>query len=65
MASTGEVTLERDGRLYGATYHVTHGMLHLKTHTETRSVELREREPAALAREVLGEILEAQGPTQR
>ncbi len=62
MDSNREVTLERDGRSYGATYQVEHGTLHRKTHTETRSVDLRDRNPAALAREVLREIVDAQGP---
>ena len=60
MANTGEVTVERDGRLYGATYSVRDGMLHVKTHTETRSVELGEQTPEDLASHVLNEIVSAQ-----
>lgn len=61
MAESGEVTLERDGRQYGATYQVAGGMLHVKTHTETRTLELSERDPSELAREVLADIVDAQG----
>lgn len=60
MTFQGEVILKQDGRQYGATYTVAHGMLHVKTHTETRSVKLEGRDPAALARNVLGEIVESQ-----
>ena len=55
-----EVTIERNGKQFGATYAVKAGMLHLKTHTETRSVELGNRDAAAVARQVLTEIVEAQ-----
>ena len=60
MANTGEVTVERDGRRYGATYSVRDGMLHLKTHTETRSVELGDQTPEELASHVLNEVVNAQ-----
>jgi len=60
MANTGEVTVERDGRRYGATYSVRDGMLHLKTHTETRSVELGDQPPEELASRLLNEVVNAQ-----
>jgi len=60
MANTGEVTVERDGRRYGATYSVRDGMLHLKTHTETRSVELGDQTPEELASRLLNEVVNAQ-----
>jgi len=60
MSNSGEVTLERDGKQYGATYTVTNGMLQIKTHTETRSVELGGQEPETLVRRVLTEIVNAQ-----
>jgi len=60
MAIDGEVTLEQDGREYGATFTVSRGMMQVKTHTETRSVELRDCDPATLAREVLQDIVKAQ-----
>jgi hypothetical protein len=55
-----EVTIERDGKQFGATYAVHNGMLHLKTHTETRSVDLGGQDAANVARRVLTEIVEAQ-----
>lgn len=60
MANTGEVTVERDGRRYGATYNVRDGMLHVKTHTEVRSVELGHQNPDEVARNVLNEVVNAQ-----
>ena len=60
MADTGEVTVERNGRQYGATYSVSNGMLHLKTHTETRSIELIDHNPETLARDTLTEIVNSQ-----
>jgi len=60
MASSGEVTLERAGRQYGATYTVSNGMVEVKTHTEVRSVELGDQAPEAVARRALLEIVEAQ-----
>ncbi len=63
MSSDGEVTFERGGRRYGATYTVEGGMLKISTHTEVRSVELGKQEPEALARRVLEEIVEAQSRT--
>ena len=62
MSNSGEVTLERDGKTYAATYTVEHGMVNLKTHTETRSVQLGNDTPEAVARAALREIVEAQGP---
>jgi hypothetical protein len=61
----GEVTLERDGHQYGARYTVTVEMLHVKTHTETRALEIRDREPAMLAHEALADIVCAQFSGQR
>jgi hypothetical protein len=61
MADSGEVTVERGGKQYGATYAVRNGMVDVKTHTETRSVELSpDQAPEAIARRVLNEILNAQ-----
>ena len=63
MRNSGEVTIERDGKHYGATYAVSHGMLLLKTHTETRSIELGNDDPETVARRTLHEIVGAQGST--
>jgi hypothetical protein len=60
MADQGEVTIERNGKQFGATYSVDGGMLHLKTHTETRSLELGNEDPRMLAQRVLKEIVAAQ-----
>jgi hypothetical protein len=60
MSSTGEVTIERGGKQYGSTYAVSNGMLHVKTHTETRSLELGDQDPGTLARDALIEIINAQ-----
>jgi hypothetical protein len=60
MPNIGEVTIERDGKQYGATFTISDGMLHLKTHTETRSLEIGNKEPEALARSTLLEIVNAQ-----
>jgi hypothetical protein len=60
MTNTAEVTVQREGKQYGATYFVAHGMLHINTHTESRSVELGGQEPEALACLVLTEIIDAQ-----
>ena len=60
MSMTGEVTLERGGKQYGATFSVRNGMLNVKTHTDVRSVELGDQAPEALARHVLEEIVGAQ-----
>jgi hypothetical protein len=59
MSQIGEVTVQRDGKTYGATYSLEHGMVIIKTHTETRSVELGESTPEAVARRVLNEIIDA------
>jgi hypothetical protein len=64
MATTGEVTLESGGKQYGATFSVNNGMLEVKTHTEVRSLELGNRTPEALARQVLDEIVRAQSHPQ-
>jgi hypothetical protein len=60
MTNTREVTIKSDGKQYGATYFVANGMLHINTHTESRSVEIGQQEPEALARSVLTEIVNAQ-----
>ena len=61
MNADGEVILERNGHQYGATFTVSSmRILTVKTHTETRTLELRGRDPATLAREVLGDIVNAQ-----
>jgi hypothetical protein len=60
MKNEGEVTLENAGKHYGATYTTSKGMLHVKTHTETRSLQLRGQDPDELARRVLAEIVSAQ-----
>lgn len=60
MANSGAVTIDRNGRQYGAAYTVSNGMLHLKTHTETRSLELDGKNPETLAQEALREIVDAQ-----
>jgi hypothetical protein len=59
MKATGEVTVERDGKVYGATYEVKDSMVIVKTHTETRSVQLGQSAPEVLARQVLNEIIDA------
>jgi hypothetical protein len=65
MTSSGEVTLEREGRQYGATYTVNNGMVEVKTHTEVRSVELGDQVPETVARRALREIVEAQQGAQK
>lgn len=60
MANQGEVTLERNGKQYGATFTVSGPMLHVKTHTETRAVELNGEDPETVTRRVLNEIVDAQ-----
>lgn len=60
MTNTGEVTIENGGKQYGATYTIENGMLQIRTHTESRSVELGKQEPDVLARRVLTEIVNAQ-----
>ena len=60
--SGGEVTVERGGKMYRATYTVEHGMVQVQTHTETRSVALAGDVPEAVARRVLDEIIDANRP---
>jgi hypothetical protein len=60
LKNSGEVVLNLHGRQYGATYTVNEGMLLVKTHTETRSVEVGNKDAEALARETLEEIVKAQ-----
>jgi hypothetical protein len=60
METAGEVTLEHEGRRYGATYVVRRGSVHVKTHTETRTVEQGGQDPQVIARNVLKEIVTAQ-----
>ena len=59
MSTSGKVTVERDGRTYAATYTVEGDMVHVKTHTETRSVALSGESPEDIARRELKEIVEA------
>ena len=59
MSTSGKVTIERDGRTYGATYTVDGEMVHVQTHTETRSVALSGRSPEEIARRELKKIVEA------
>ena len=59
MKASGKVTVKREGRTYAATYTVEHGMVQVQTHTETRSVELGDSTPEAIARSVLNEIIDA------
>lgn len=57
----GEVTIERDGRTFGASYTVDGDMVQVKTSTETRSVALEGRKPEDIARRELEAIVEANG----
>ena len=59
MSTNGKVTVERDGRTYAATYAVEGNMVHVTTHTETRSVALSGESPEDVARRELIEIVEA------
>ncbi len=59
MSKKGQVTVERDGITYAATYTVEGEMLHVQTHTETRSVALSGNSPEDIARRELKEIVEA------
>ena len=60
MTASSEVTIQHNGKQFGATFSIRNGMLDLKTHTESRSVELGDEDPATLAQRVLTEIVEAQ-----
>jgi hypothetical protein len=62
MTDVNEITIRRQGRQYGATYFVADGMLHISTHTESRSIELGQQKPEVLARLMLTEIVNAQPP---
>jgi CTP:molybdopterin cytidylyltransferase MocA len=53
MSTSGKVTVERDGRIYAATYTVEGDMVHVKTHTEMRSVALSGKSPEDIARREL------------
>jgi hypothetical protein len=64
MKSSGEVTIKRGGKTYGATYVVEHGMVTVKTHTETRSIELGSDLPEEVARRTLNEIIDSSRPPQ-
>jgi hypothetical protein len=55
--------MKNSGKRYGATYTVSDGMLLVKTHTESRSLEVGGQDAEALARQTLAEIVNAQ-PTQ-
>ena len=59
MSTSGKVTVERDGKTYAATYTVEGDMVHVKTHTETRSISLSGKKPEDVARRELEEIVEA------
>jgi hypothetical protein len=59
-AASGEVTLSRSGKTYAARYSVEDDRVKVKTHTETRSIELGNQDPAEIARGVLEEIVDAQ-----
>ena len=59
MSTSGKVTVERDGRTYAATYAVEGDMVHVTTHTETRSVALCGNRPEDIARRELEAIVEA------
>jgi hypothetical protein len=59
MSTSGKVTVECDGRIYAATYTVEGDMVHVKTHTERRSVALSGKSPEDIARRELEEIVEA------
>jgi len=59
MATTGTVTVKHGGKTYAATYTLEHGMVHVRTHTETRSVELADNSAERIARDVLVEIVNA------
>jgi hypothetical protein len=62
MPTSGKVTVERDGRTYGATFTVEGDMVHVKTHTETRSVALGGKQAEDVARHELEEIVAASRP---
>ena len=59
MKTNGTVTIERAGRTYAASFTVERGMVHVETHTETRSVELGDSTPEEISRRVLDEIIDA------
>ena len=59
MSTSGKVTVERDGRTYAATYTVEGDMVHVKTHTEMRSVALSGKSHDDIARRVFKEVGEA------
>ena len=59
MSMSGRVTVERDRKAYAATYTVEGSMVHVKTHTEKRSVALSGKKPEDIARRELEEIVEA------
>jgi hypothetical protein len=59
MPASGKVTIECDGKTYAATYDVEGDMVHVKTHTEKRSVALGGQRPDDIARHQLNEIVAA------
>ena len=65
MKSSGEVTIKRGGKTYGATYVLEHDMVIVRTHTETRSIELGSNTPEEVARRALNEIVDASRPSPR
>lgn len=58
-SASGEVTIKRGGKTFGATYAVEHGMVVVTTHTETRTVAVGNDQPEAVARRALEEIVDA------
>jgi len=44
------VTVKHGGKTYAATYTLEHGMVHVRTHTETRSAELAGNSAEQIAR---------------
>ncbi len=62
MKTSGEVTVERGGKTFGATYEVKGSMVIVKTHTETRSLQLDARPVDEIARAALNEIVDAARP---
>jgi hypothetical protein len=64
MSTSGKVIIEREGKTYAATYAVEGDMVHVKTHTETRSVALSGRDAEDIARGELQQIVEANNSDQ-
>jgi len=62
MKPAGEVFIDKEGKTYHATFEVEHGMLTVRTHTETRTAQLGNSAPDALATQLLSEIVNAARP---